>query len=252
MPASSRKRNKGKERKTKKAENERLKMHESWLDDLAGGHISCDHELVSEINITTISHDHPVAKFMITFYTYWIEGLLTPAEILKHTMQTHPQVCNNDIHRETIISIMIRIGTNMLLFNHEGSLCLAQSIAILENYECVDSSIAVYLLYYAALYNRETAKQRSKLWIGAGSGRRDYLKFFRKRTSCKCLKKMHLEARKQLSKMGKCMNCNDIRERTSLSVCSRCMITQYCSRECQVAAWSEHKGQCDRYVWANG
>ena len=133
MPPKSRKRNKGKERKTKKAENERLKMHESWLEDLAGGQISCDHGLVSEINITTISYDHPVAKFMITFYTHWIEGLLTPAEILKQSMQTHPQVCNNDIHREIIISSMIRIGTNMLLFNHEGSSCLAQSIVILEN-----------------------------------------------------------------------------------------------------------------------
>ena len=29
------------------------------------------------------------------------------------------------------------------------------------------------------------------------------------------------------------------------------MITQYCSRKCQVTDWSEHERECDIYVKAN-
>ena len=59
---------------------------------------------------------------------------------------------------------------------------------------------------------------------------------------------MHLETRKKEPKMGNCYTCNNEMERVSLSVCSRCMIEQYCSRECQVAAWPKHKEDCDEYV----
>ena len=76
----------------------------------------------------------------------------------------------------------------------------------------------------------------------------DALKFFRKRTSCSCLKDMHLEARKTLPKTGICYHCKERKERTLLMVCSRCRITQYCSRECQIADWSRHKVYCDEWI----
>ena len=60
--------------------------------------------------------------------------------------------------------------------------------------------------------------QRRDMSINS-SERRDVLKFFRKRTSCKCLKKMHLEARKTLPKMGICWYCKDESERTCCSIC---------------------------------
>jgi hypothetical protein len=65
------------------------------------------------------------------------------------------------------------------------------------------------------------------------------------------LKKMHLEARKTIPKVGFCWHCKDEKERVLLSVCSRCMIDQYCSRECQLANLSGHKKDCDAYVHAN-
>jgi len=77
------------------------------------------------------------------------------------------------------------------------------------------------------------------------SSRRDALKFYRKRITCKCLKKMHLEARKNEPKFGICWNCDQEKERVDLSVCSRCMISHYCSRECQVAHRSSHEAFCN-------
>ena len=87
------------------------------------------------------------------------------------------------------------------------------------------------------------------LQLSGGSGRRDALKFYRKRISaCKCLKQVHLETRKKVPKTSQCYHCGKETERVLLSLCSRCMIDQYCSRECQVAAWPEHKRNCDMYV----
>ena len=39
-----------------------------------------------------------------------------------------------------------------------------------------------------------------------------------------------------------------VTERALLMVCSRCRCHHYCSRECQVAAWDEHKCECDLFV----
>jgi len=77
---------------------------------------------------------------------------------------------------------------------------------------------------------------------------RELLKFFRKRITCKCLKKMHLEARKTQPKLGVCFHCNQVKERALLMVCSRYMMSQYCSKECQVAALPVHRKDCDDYV----
>ena len=104
--------------------------------------------------------------------------------------------------------------------------CIAHFILGLEHYD-VDGIISVLNSQMFALKLRD-------LDAGVTSEKRDALKFFRKRTSCKCLKKMHLEARKSTPKMGLCWHCEQEKERVSLSVCSRCMTDQYCSRECQI------------------
>lgn len=81
---------------------------------------------------------------------------------------------------------------------------------------------------------------------------RDLLKFFRKRITCSCLKKAHLEARKTHPKMGACGHCNEIKERSLLMVCSTCMLDQYCSRDCQIAASPMHRDACNNYVKTHG
>ena len=60
-------------------------------------------------------------------------------------------------------------------------------------------------------------------------------------------KRMHLEARKTVPKLGKCYHCKLVKERAMLMVCGRCGIAQYCSRKCQMAHWPSHKCDCDIY-----
>ena len=120
---------------------------------------------------------------------------------MKDTFETHTQIWNNESYRKLAIGIMIRIGSNLLLTGDksvlECSMCLAQSIVLLEHYNGtgdIDSVINKLLV----------ASKWRDLEPGIISSRRDCLKFYRKRITCKCLKKIHLEARKNKPKTGIC------------------------------------------------
>ena len=250
----SRKRNKGKDRKAKKAEQEakkvekkRVKAHNIWQKWTHGigkeGRelIHCNHGFATIVP----DENHPVSSFMDSFYINW-ESQMTVVPNLKNTFQTHPQVWNNGNYREMVINILIRIGTNLLLAHFsitDGIDNIAQVIAVLEKYEGSGD-------FESTINSRRVAGKIRDLYWSHSNNVRDVLKFFRKRTSCKCLKAMHLEARKTLPKLGVCYhcmegnNCEQV-ERASLMVCSRCRVAQYCSRKCQLADWSMHKCRCD-------
>ena len=244
MPASSRKRNKGKERKAKKeadkAEAIRVDSHEFWRSFC--GSNQCDHG-----HAVILADDHPVSSFMDQFYINLRHKRMTVAENLRALFESHTRIWNNEMGKEIVLDILVHIGTNMLLskwVDIANPLCVAQSIVVLEKYNGTKDIDLV-------LDKRAVGSKWRDLKNGSGSIRRDALKFYRKRTSCKCLKKMHLEARKTTPKVGFCWYCKEEKDRVLLSVCSRCMVDQYCSRECQVADWSEHKKDCDAYVKAN-
>mmetsp|Transcript_22609 Transcript_22609/g.29047 ORF Transcript_22609/g.29047 Transcript_22609/m.29047 type:complete len:120 (+) Transcript_22609:3-362(+) len=72
--------------------------------------------------------------------------------------------------------------------------------------------------------------------------------FYRKRISCTCLAKKYKEV-KSIKKMGYCNNdkCplpGRKVERSKMLYCTRCRYAYYCSRDCQEAAWSEHREEC--------
>ena len=114
---------------------------------------------------------------------------------MNDTFQRHAEVWKNESYRNMAIQILVHMGTNSLQCKDtEMPKEVTRAIVILENYRAghVDSSI----------YNRVVAtKLRDVHWSGS-SLERDMLKFYRKRTTCLCLKKRHLEARKSLPKLG--------------------------------------------------
>ena len=144
----------------------------------------------------------------------------------------HNSMSHTERYREMTVNIFIAMGTN-LLCSENWPMGLSVAIVALENY---DGGIC------STLNCRSVATKRRDIY---GCNERDLLKFFRKRTDCSCLKKMHLEARKTLPKLGFCYHCRQVKKRSLLMVCSRCRIYQYCSRECQNAHWPEHKRDCD-------
>ena len=149
-----------------------------------------------------------------------------------------------------LLNVLIRIGTTLLLVDNyqssrcnygEALSCLTLVIISLEKYGETENIDLANLDQYAAT-------KRVLLNPKGISIRRDLLKFYRKRVSCKCLKKLHLNARKTLPKMGICFGCGKDKDRASLSVCSRCLVSGFCSRECQVAHSTEHRQHCDNFV----
>ena len=74
------------------------------------------------------------------------------------------------------------------------------------------------------------------------------VQFYRKQIPCSCLDDKYNKV-KSVTKMGMC--CNDAcplpngqAVRSKMVYCTRCRKVNYCSRECQVAAWPGHKEYC--------
>ena len=265
MGSRNRKKNKGKERKAKKeaerVEAERLEAHEVWWG-WVGNTSTCDHGCTS---ILSKDLDHPVSRFMDDFVAQGVSeyGFMSVDSFLDRLQTVQGEtILNNESYKKMAIDILTKIGVNMLLLNNDvqhgviGALRMAKSIVVLENY--VD--IGTCSLQWTVASRVVASKMRdfkekmidNEFVIDFNSGRRDGLKFFSKRISCLCLKKMHQEARKTITKTGMCQNCKEHRiERVKLSVCSRCMVTQYCSRECQVADHSRHELECGVLVSAH-
>ena len=254
MVSTSRKKNKGRDRKAKKAEAERARVRDKWLmwatgeDKVTREKIQCDHGR----RVTIPDLDHPVSKFMNDFSTYRSadNADFSTVKMMRDILQTNPQVCNNNGCREMVVSILTSMGTNLLLMQIGDkeleflAIRIAKTLHVLENHDGGGSLEVV-------LHSQKVSMKRRDFGSPTGSSRRDALKFFSKRVSCSCLKVMHQIARETMPKTGICICCEKEKERVALSVCSRCMIMQYCSRKCQVTDWPTHEGECDMYVRAH-
>ena len=257
----SRKKIKGKDRKAKQAkqeaekiEKQRLRIRCEWVGwassgglqcreryDNSGGAIVCDHGFA---DLIPDEDNHPVCVFLDIFFMDYLGcDDICITVLLNNTYKKQPQVWENDILRKQARDLLVSIGANMILGRKHWPRGVAAFAVALENYDhtCDINSM---------IYKHEVGIKLRDLYCGGNAAKRGVLKFFRKRTSCQCLKKMHLEARKHIQKLGDCYFCLKVKDRSELMVCSRCRVAQYCSRQCQVKAWSRHEDECDHFVCA--
>ena len=115
-------------------------------------------------------------------------------EELRYVIQKHEAVLNDDDNKNMLLHILISIGTNWMIYdNANQSSIVAHAIMILERYSLYGETPD----YDAVCSNRVIASKYILHQISLDNGiSRELLKFFRKRITCECLKKMHLEARK--------------------------------------------------------
>ena len=266
----SRKRKKGKDRKAKKMQSQELYLNISqrlWQGWAAGERefldmatdIECDHGCGCNYTITPkqFAEHQPlvipelVDNFMTAyFYNKDFGGFNNQLESIV-LFQSNRDVFISDRYRNMVANILTRVGINMMLRgDHEDlshAVGIARTIVVLEHYDGGDDLAKTIKDRLVA------SKIRDLLWEGSSSSSsiaRDLLKFFRKRIDCSCLRRMHLDARKTATKRGTCDHCYEEQERALLMVCGRCRVCQYCSRECQIAGWDDHKSICDLYVRA--
>jgi len=111
MPSASRKKNKGKDRKAKKAEAERVANYNTWRGWASGRimratieHVKCSHGLVTIIPDLS----HPVSSFITEYFL---------RNNIRDTLQTNESVWNNVDYWKLARDILIRITTTHLLDN---------------------------------------------------------------------------------------------------------------------------------------
>lgn len=236
----SRKRNKGKERRAKKEARSGEWWRHWTIGDRAESDVGCNHGCVVP------SRDHTVSRFMNTLdeeLTRYRNDILTA---MRNTFSKHSEVWNNAELRHMTSSVLLCIGTNLMLQKNPANgdkpirwgVTIAQAILLLECYGDRGN--------FEDAYNLADMKVHRSL--PGHYGERDVLKFYSKRLACSCLNEKYKLARRTLPKLGRCEHCDTFMQREHLMTCGRCKVPRYCSRECQVAEWPDHDEVCGIYV----
>ena len=74
---------------------------------------------------------------------------------------------------------------------------------------------------------------------------RQTIRFFHRRNSCNCLQELYYKLKETTEKTSYCFYCDKIVEIRQLSRCEHCNVAQYCSYDCALAHWPEHKVGCE-------
>ena len=161
-------------------------------------------------------------------------------------LSCYPMVLGDDSERSLAMNLLLQFLRNALLYdsNLEGEdwfHCRIQNeVMICSMIDLLELSGTYSDFNLAKL---RACKVARKL---IGGNRRDVVKFVAKRLPCNCLKKLHRDTRKKVAKEGMCDWCGKQFLRSQLYMCTGCIITEYCSEDCQRADWSQHKGGCGR------
>ena len=94
----------------------------------------------------------------------------------------------------------------------------------------------------------EYGPARKKTAEIVAGGERAAIKFLMKENPvCVCLKQKYNEEYKPQPKINFCNYCREHSEDSKIMLCSKCGMTQYCSKKCQVDHWPEHKKDCKNF-----
>jgi hypothetical protein len=69
---------------------------------------------------------------------------------------------------------------------------------------------------------------------------------FYQRNSCDCLESAFKELKTTAQRTNRCWHCEKDKPIKQIKECLGCKSALYCSRECQLADYTEHKQKCNR------
>ena len=222
---------------------------------------SCEHTLAV---LPRLPQEGPAVSFMNSLAGQGFfnkEKIFTGEELsVKTVTRFFPEVWEDASERSLATELLLRFLRNVFLHDSaiEGEnwfhsrprneVVICTMISVLEQCGTYSDKFVV---------EKRSIKTSYKLVDG---NRRDAVKFVTKRLPCACLKMLHSATRKKLPKVGVCNGCHKQFPRSQLHICTGCMISEYCSKECQRANWPIHKQCCGRpevmspdlppdYVW---
>ena len=255
MPSKSRKKIKGQARKAKaKAAATAVNNNELTFFTTPNNSI-CNHGDCTDDNTDVCGH------FIKTFFTFLLSpdtGLKSNEPMMKTvqaalstTYNKFPEAVNKEDYRHIVKRNIICNGTSYLLGTNPGSpasnstMSLTCAIALMH----IDSYSPSFPVASGFLDQRDPKQMMRNIDILNGC-QRSLVKFFVNQIPCKCLDKLYFQIRSITPKMGKCWGCRQMKERSTLFVCTGCERTPYCSKACQIAHAPNHKYACK--VWQSG
>lgn len=118
----------------------------------------------------------------------------------------------------------------------------------------IDASFACYFEQYKAVEMDKSQGRihAMKIVEMQNADEHTLLSFLKHRIPCSCLDQKYKQV-KGITKMGICANhkCSKHERmvvRNAMMCCSRCHLSNYCSRGCQVEDWPKHKFFCNQAV----
>ena len=223
--SSSRKRNKGKERKTKKERRDAIPFHEMFTNTF----------------ITTWKTDVLNNKNKGALSIYHISQARKAVNAMEKTCKKYPMILTNKDYLKDSMELLMHIGTEMLL-----------------KMDCHEPNPHIFGIGGAILYLElcqknggillpmaETDEQFLKIRNVTDCCERTIHRFYSKRTTSTSLDEKFAVVKDQ-AKTGICDYCFERKERCKLGVCSFCRGQQYCSKKCLEAHWGEHQKVCSR------
>jgi len=189
-------------------------------------------------------------RFIDAFFNQWIMGSHA-CQALEAAIGRYPDALNDGENKEWVKDYFVAYGTEIMAGQYlrndsEGGTCwrLAAGVLVL---------VILVIEYYdpsmdlADIREKKVDRDRNHLKnMDAYSGcERSLIKFYSRRISCSCLDEKLKELKSQ-PRRGSCEHCRQSRVAKSLMVCTGCSKVQYCSQECQVADWPSHEQCCKR------
>ena len=219
------------------AEKDELKAAAAAKHDEANNSEDCLHGFV------TLPEDHVCGAFIESFIHNFFAGRESDflldgfVNVYEATRRKYAEVWNDADKMQLVVDFFLCNGTKKILFDGHS------------DRDCYDAIFASFLEQVIAVNIQKT--QASHDWEKIAEVKCDehtLVSFFRKRIPCKCLDESYKEV-KSITKMGLCHNLScSLRDRTAerskMLSCTRCRRANYCSRECQKAAWPLHKQNC--------
>ncbi len=195
--------------------------------------------------------DQSAEKFLRDFCTVYQRGLRSSSNSGKldvgkelgeahvATIKEYAGVWTDSAAMELVQSTLVAKGAQHILHLGEES----------EFTRCC-ASMAYYFEQYTAVVLKGDAALPDTVKVAElfFADKHTLVKFFKKRIPCSCLDHVYKEV-KSSTKMGLCCNnqCSHPSKqvaRNTMLYCTRCRQVNYCSRECQIAHWPEHKEFC--------
>ena len=239
----SRKRAKGKARKSKK--NELNNISVVHTNDHGCMHGCC--EMLSENDVCyrfLVQLEREVHSLCVHHYNtktgLTIDSAYTATITRLIECNQFHEVFNEEAIQKKLLPHLLVVGTDCLLKDERK-----------EYHSMLASILAIAALFCQHNVNEDdilASKDRNIFRDILQGCEYDTVKFFAKRIPCNCLKEMYSRSKSE-PKLVCCENCKKSKDRKRMFLCGGCRCTHYCSAECQKADYSVHCLKCKKLGW---